>query len=90
MGRGEPLTAAERKAALAEWNKKGKRRIEFQGDFQVVIVRGQPVNHILHLLMTLVTVGLWGLVWLVLATGGGEKRARMQVDEWGIISITQL
>ncbi|MBK5231369.1 MAG: DUF2510 domain-containing protein [Thermoleophilia bacterium] len=49
-------------------------RIESRTDYQAVIVSGRPVNHILHLILTLVTFGLWGIVWLAIALTGGEKR----------------
>jgi hypothetical protein len=30
---------------------------------------GQKPNHVLHLLLTVFTAGLWGVVWLLLAAG---------------------
>ena len=30
---------------------------------------GQKPNHVLHLILTLVTAGLWGIVWILLAAG---------------------
>ena len=77
------LSDSERKAlldaAVARALRRKHRRLESRTDFQVIIVRGKPVNHILHLLLMLCTVGLWGLVWLSML-GGGEKRAAMHVD----------
>ena len=66
------------------------RRVESQSDFQAVLVAGKPVNHILHLLLTLVTCFVWGIVWLILAIAGGEKREIVQVDEWGNTSVTRM
>jgi hypothetical protein len=34
---------------------------------------GKPINHVLHLLLTLVTCGVWVLVWIYLAMFQGEK-----------------
>ena len=48
-----------------------------------VIVRGRPVNHLLHLVLTLVTMGLWVPIWLALTIFGGEKRYSISVDEYG-------
>ena len=48
-----------------------------------VVVSGKPVNHILHLILTIVTVGFWGIVWLILVIAGGEKREMITVDEYG-------
>lgn len=49
-------------------------RVESRTDTSAVIVTGKPVNHVLHLLLTVVTCGIWSTVWLVLAIVGGEKR----------------
>ena len=35
--------------------------VESQSDFQAVLVRGKAVNHVLHLILTLVTFGMSGL-----------------------------
>jgi hypothetical protein len=58
-------------------------RIESQSDFQAVFVFGKPVNHILHLLLTVLTCGIWGLVWLGLIIWGGEERIMVQIDDYG-------
>jgi hypothetical protein len=58
-------------------------RIESQSDYQAVVVRGKPVNHVLHLIITLVTLLLWTPVWIVMAIVGGEKRSVVTVDEYG-------
>ena len=49
-------------------------RIETETDDYVVLVTGRRVNHILHLLLTLITVGIWAIIWIMLAIIGGEKR----------------
>jgi hypothetical protein len=33
-------------------------------------------NHVLHLILTLVTFGLWGFVWLAVAIGNTQTRPR--------------
>ena len=66
------------------------RRIESQSDFQAVLVIGRPVNHVFHIIATLVTIGLWGIVWLSMVGFGGERRELMRVDEWGNTSISKL
>ena len=68
----------------------GGKRIESQTDFQAVLVTGKPVNHVLHLLLTVFTAGLWIFVWLLLAFSGGEKREILQVDELGVIKVYPL
>jgi hypothetical protein len=66
------------------------RRVESQSDYQAVIVYGHKVNHILHFLLGFVTFGLWWLVWIMLAIGGGERRELIVVDEFGNASVQKL
>ena len=47
------------------------------------LVRGQPVNHVLHLILTLVTCGAWAIVWIILAATGGQKHRVVWVTEYG-------
>jgi hypothetical protein len=54
-----------------------------------LIIRRRP-NHVLHLILTLVTLGLWVFVWLGLAIFGGEKRMSVNVDEWGNVNVQRL
>ena len=59
---------------------------ESQTDYHVVIVRGHRPNHVLHLLLSIVTLGLWIPVWILLSIFGGEKRRAISVDECGNVS----
>jgi hypothetical protein len=34
------------------------------------------INHVLHLILTVITIGLWGLVWLTLAIINMDKSYR--------------
>jgi hypothetical protein len=43
-------------------------RIESRSDFQATIATDEKINHILHLILTLLTFGLWGIVWIILAS----------------------
>lgn len=86
----ETKTVEQRKAILAQAVQQAVLRggrIESQTDTMAVMVRGKPVNHILHLILTLVTVGLWGIVWLILVLTGGEKREMITVDDYGNVLI---
>lgn len=78
--------AAERKELLARAVANQVRqgwRVESQTDYQAVLVKGQRPNHILHLILTLVTLLVWGIVWILVALLGGEKRMVIDVDEYG-------
>ena len=49
-------------------------RVESILDGQAVLVKGSKPNHILHLILFLVTAGFWLPVWIFIAVTGGEKR----------------
>lgn len=86
-------TNEERKAALAQMvaNVSAQGfRVESQSDYQAIIVKGKPVNHTLHIILSVLTVGIWLIVYAILAIAGGEKREMVQVDEWGNIARQQL
>lgn len=53
------------------------------GPSGVVLAYRPRVAHLFHALMTLVTGGLWGVVWLAVALGRREDRVRFEVDHWG-------
>jgi hypothetical protein len=63
--------------------------VQSQSDYQAVMIReGTKVNHILHLILTLITLGLWAIVWIILAvTHKREKREVISVDEYGNTNI---
>ena len=65
-------------------------RVESQGDYQAILVNGHRTNHVLHLVLTIVTLGLWVFVWLGIAAFGGEKRVSASVDEWGNTNLQNL
>jgi hypothetical protein len=65
-------------------------RVESQGDYQAILVKGHRPNHMLHLVLTIVTIGLWGFVWLGMIAFGGEKRMSASVDDWGNTNIQNL
>ena len=58
-------------------------RVESTTDYSAVLVQGKPVNHVLHAILTIFTCLAWGIVWLILALTGGEKRYQLIVDEYG-------
>ena len=49
-------------------------RVESLTPTQAVVVKGRRTNHLLHLILTLVTLGVWAIVWILVAIFGGEKR----------------
>jgi hypothetical protein len=83
----------ERKAILARQLQASVARglrIESQSDYQAVLVEGKPVNHVLHAIITIVSCGLWGIAWIIIAVTGGEKREMIVVDEFGNVQLQKL
>lgn len=88
MSNTEAVTADQRKAKLAtaiqnEVVKGG--RVETQGDYNAVIRYDKSVNHVLHLILTLITLGVWSFVWLalVIIAAVARKTITLTVDEFG-------
>jgi hypothetical protein len=49
-------------------------QLESRTDTQAVMVKGKRPNHALHLLLTVLTLGLWAIVWIVVALTEHERR----------------
>jgi hypothetical protein len=85
-------TSEQRKEALAHAvanEVRGGFNVQSQSDYQAVMIRpGQRTNHILHLILTIITGGLWLFVWVILAlTHKKERREVIHVDEFGNTNI---
>lgn len=62
-------------------------RLESRLDAMAVLVVGQKVNHILHLLIVVFTCGLWVVAWFIVAQSGGERRYTLSIDEAGQLLV---
>ncbi|MFS3127968.1 hypothetical protein ACLM5J_06150 [Nocardioides sp. Bht2] len=47
----------------------------------------KPVSHFLHAVMTVVTAGLWAVIWAYSALTQREDRVMLDVDLWGNVWI---
>lgn len=54
-------------------------RVESQTETMATLVKGKRPNHILHLLLSVFTLGIWLPVWIILAVVMGEKRKTVVV-----------
>jgi len=61
-------------------------KVELQEDFSTVLVFGKNPNHILHLLLSLITFGVWIFIWILMIFFSREKRYLFKIDEYGVIS----
>ena len=60
-------------------------RVESTLPGQVVMVRGRRPNHILHLLLSVLTLGWWLIVWLIIAASVKETRTVLTVNPDGSV-----
>lgn len=86
------VTDEQRRAALAAAVARevgGGWHVESQTDTQAVLIRpGTKVNHILHLLLTIITLGVWALVWIWIAVFKKREHHKViQVDGFGNVTV---
>jgi hypothetical protein len=60
-------------------------RLVQRGPDGVTLAYRRTVTHLGHFVLTVVTGGLWGFVWLAVALHRHENRVRYEVDRWGNI-----
>lgn len=78
--RAERLDVALVEAVQRGW------RVELRTPTQAVVMRGKKLSggaHVVHFLMTLLTFGVWGLVWVLHSMSRNEKRVTITVDRDG-------
>lgn len=74
---------------LAVMEEQGKR-IAFRGDYQAIVTDGTPINHILHLMLSFFTVGLWAVIWMVDISFHKETKEFVKVDIEGNVTISKI
>ena len=57
-------------------------RIESRTRGQTVLVRGSRPNHVLHVLLSVFTLGLWVPVWILVCIFGGEEHHTLSRSDW--------
>lgn len=84
----QPVSEEQRQLAL-DWavNQRISSgwRVESRSETQATMVRGVPTNHTLHLILTLVTCLLWGIVWAILSATNRVERVALTVDAQGSV-----
>jgi hypothetical protein len=65
-------------------------RLVARREWTAEVAVGKPVNHVLHLVLTIVSLflcgGIWAPVWLLISAIGGEHRQTLTVDEYGQVN----
>ena len=64
-------------------------RVESQTDTAATLIKGERVNHVLHLILSIVTLGAWLIVWAILTRFGGRTYVTLQVGPAGAIHETR-
>jgi len=62
-------------------------RLDTQTDFAAVLSSGKRLNHILHLLLSIVTFGIWIIFWIVMGLTNKIATRTIKVDKFGNTSI---
>lgn len=65
-------------------------RTESRGEFQATVVKGKRPSHLLHLVLSVLTAGVWLIVWLLVGLLGGEKRRMVTVDDDGGVTVQKI
>jgi len=71
------------RGSVEEWVAAGYRVESTPVPGTVVMVKGKNPNHVLHLLLSVITAGLWLAVWFVVAVTVKPNRVVIHVDETG-------
>jgi len=69
----------------------GKVVVDWRTETEAVFTFIQTPNHVLHGILTVLTAGLWLIVWLVVAANGGKKETwKISVDANGVATVGQI
>ena len=86
----KPISDEQRRKILEEkimMHQASGKRLESQIGFQAVLVTEKRPNHLVHLLLTILTGGLWALIWIYLVLTSKDLREILQVDEYGMTRV---
>lgn len=76
--------------AITKYQNRGWRIAEKHED-HVVMAKGERIPHGKHLLLTIVTLGIWGIFYgITLIFNPGLRRVRLQVNRRGRVVVTPL
>lgn len=55
----------------------------------MTLARTMPVSHFTHLLLTVLTLGVWAVVWINLSIGRETRRKMLSIDEQGHVWLRE-
>lgn len=59
-----------------------------QTQTQASLTKGKDTSHLLHLVLSVVTLGLWIPVWIVVTIAAGKKTRLVTVNEQGSVVVS--
>lgn len=62
--------------------------LESQSGYTAVIVKGKKVNHILHLILSVITAGFWLIIWAILVFTNKRQRMVLHVNDAAVVETT--
>ena len=82
----QEMSPDDRKAALARAVASDVRsgwHVQSQTDYQAVLRKGKRTSHGLHIFLSIITLGLWIPVWVVMAIVNRDRSRVVSVDPYG-------
>ncbi len=76
-------------AVIFQWTVKGFV-VETVIPPNAILVKKDTVNHVLHLILSFFTCGLWPFVWIFLVLFSKDEKYQLFVDENGNVSATKI
>ena len=64
-------------------------RLESQSGKVASLIKGKRVNHILHVIFSVITLGFWAIIWMNVVAWGGERRLTLKVESDGSVLETR-
>ena len=91
---GSRKSSDERKAILARTvtNEVARGwRVESQSDYQAILMKGKRTSHGLHIFLSIITAGLWLIVWAIMVfVVNKERREILTVDDYGNSNVSRV
>lgn len=57
--------------------------VDHTGRNGVVLSYRRPVSHVVHAILSVLTAGLWFVVWILMSLNRRYDRVRLEIDSWG-------
>lgn len=62
-------------------------RVQSQTDYQAVLAKGKRTSHGLHIFLSIITIGFWIPVWILMTVLNRDRQKVVEVDAFGNLSI---